>query len=92
MFTGHELWVGLSHRTNQAAIDQLRTLLGPLCPVYGISMEAAGRTALHLKSVSAVTCLGGMWIALHLKLVSAVQFWGCHAGCCEYLITWLCGL
>ena len=51
LFTGSDLWVGLSRRTNQAAVNQLREFLGPACPVQTFSMEAAGSTTLHLKSV-----------------------------------------
>ena len=45
LFTGNELLVGLSTRTNQHAIDQLRALL-PL-PVYALPVTAG----LHLKSL-----------------------------------------
>ena len=45
LFTGNELLVGLSRRTNQSAIDQLRSFL-PL-PVHALPVTAG----LHLKSL-----------------------------------------
>jgi len=54
LFTGRELWVGLSQRTNQEAIAQLRGILGAACPVHTFPMNAAANgPVLHLKSVRA---------------------------------------
>lgn len=46
LYTGNELLVGLSKRTNQHAIDQLNNILAPL-PVYALPVTAG----LHLKSL-----------------------------------------
>mmetsp|Transcript_19095 Transcript_19095/g.32756 ORF Transcript_19095/g.32756 Transcript_19095/m.32756 type:complete len:288 (+) Transcript_19095:138-1001(+) len=51
MYAGpaHGLWVGLSTRTNAAAVEQLKEILGPACPVHALQMEEG--KALHLKSL-----------------------------------------
>ncbi len=50
MFDGRSLWVGLSHRTNQAAVDQLGELLAPFgIPVVGIAFSDPAASTLHLK-------------------------------------------
>lgn len=50
---GRRFWVGLSSRSNQAGLEQLRTILQP----FGYQVEAAAVTdCLHLKS--AVTAIG----------------------------------
>lgn len=48
MYTGSALWVGLTSRSNQAAIDQLQAILGVGCPVFGFTVH--GGDVLHLKS------------------------------------------
>ncbi|MCB0027864.1 MAG: hypothetical protein KDE28_08170 [Anaerolineales bacterium] len=69
---GKRLWVGLTARSNQAAIDQLQTALAP----YGYSVSGAQVTGcLHLKS--AVTHLGNNLLLLNPAWVDPAHFPGC---------------
>ena len=66
---GRRLWVGLSSRSNQAGLDQLRTLLQP----FGYQVEGAKvHDCLHLKS--AVTAIGDDAVLANPAWVDVEQF------------------
>ena len=70
---GGTVWVGLGGRTNQAGVDQLRALLGPMgAEVVGVPVEKV----LHLKS--AVTALPDGTVVGHLPLVDDPDVWAGH--------------
>lgn len=66
---GRRFWVGLSSRSNQAGLDQLRTILQP----FGYQVEGATvHDCLHLKS--AVTAIGDDAVLANPAWVDVEQF------------------
>jgi dimethylargininase len=69
MRIGRDVYAGLSGRTNQAGIDQLRELIGP----HGYRVHAVPlRGCLHLKS--ACCCIGDEVVLLNPDWVDAAMF------------------
>lgn len=71
LVAGHTIFVGLSSRTNRAAVDRLEELVNPL----GYEVRPVGvRGALHLKS--AVTLVAPGRVLLNAAWVDRVEFRG----------------
>lgn len=70
---GRRVWVGLGGRTNEAGLEQLRTLLEPLgAEVVGVPVSLV----LHLKT--AVTALPDGTVVGHRPLVDDPDVWSGH--------------
>jgi dimethylargininase len=70
---GKEIYVGLSTRSNQAAIDQMNHLLAPYgYHVSGVEMH----DCLHLKT--AVTCVDNTTLLINRRWVDVENFEGFH--------------
>lgn len=72
LFTGKDLFIGISKRTNRAAIDQLEEIFKDEVPVYGIPVVEG----LHLKSIVSSfdpntlivgACHSGAYVAEEIK-------------------------